>query len=354
MTHHHSSSTTLDVELLRVALTDDPNTRPRQEALTMTELFTDPTMPGVVDALDVVDAATRREFIAMLAAAGVLAACNDDDVDTSGSGAVDTDTPATTAEQPAGLGRVAAMTVLDLVVAFELGLNVVGGPGKEDVDDQLERAVAPDANYLSFGSETDLNLEAVAASNPDLLLALDIVELPADLVGNLDATVVSGTYDADYRVPLRSIASQLDLEDRAEEIIAPIDARIGDIRARLGDQSATSAVILEVTSPDSIIAYVAYGANPVLADIGFATPAVVATADPAEFDIEISLERLADVDADLIFVAGADPDTVATAIDSPAFTLLTGRLVAVSNSIWGFPVATAASIILDDIETAVA
>lgn len=141
--------------------------------------------------LDVVDDATRREFLAMLVAAGLLAACGEDGDSRDASTGGDT----RTIEHAGGVTEVAVrparVAALDVTLASNLaslGLTPVAGPGLaagwlEAQAPLLADGVDPSA-IEAIGEDGEPNLEALARVAPEVILG---TSLNADLYDRLVA-----------------------------------------------------------------------------------------------------------------------------------------------------------------------
>jgi iron complex transport system substrate-binding protein len=213
-------------------------------------LLAGPSTPLTAD-LEILDAATRREFLAMVAAAGLVAACGDD----GGEAASNPGGPSGLAtwrlgphgpvEVPRDPQRVVVGNSIDADFALVLGLPLVGVPGN------LGLAARPYAEYhasrlagverVQTGGEP--NLEQVLNLRPDLILDSWDVERPRFEAFNELAPTVNFTpvlypeefARTDWQGALRALGKLFDRDDEAEAAIADYDAAIAAGRTALAD-----------------------------------------------------------------------------------------------------------------------
>jgi iron complex transport system substrate-binding protein len=273
----------------------------------------------------VVDDATRREFLAVITAAGLLTACDttdDESPDAGGpSGGVRVYTDATGAEVeiPVRPQRIAAVhanqTGQPLV---SLGAPVIASTVMDlGFLDDYDTSGITDVSTAEYA----VNVEALAALDPDVIVSFTEDGEP----------VADGS---DYEA-LRSIAPLVFVDTSAS--LDEVMAAFGDI-AGLADEAEQQRLAWEDTADrlrDSApaglsAAYVSnYGDGGLLAEtsgftavavpqvmdlMGLIAPPVMADAAAAgESRIEISGERLADISADLLLwsPAASDPAELA-------------------------------------------
>jgi len=167
--------------------------------------------------LESVDAVTRREFLAGLAAAGLLAACGDD----GGDAVSATDSPEVrvvedatgTVELPANPERIVPLDGIWAANLYSLGLAPAALPGDVKLQLSVVKDLPPgDADFADLpevGLQYEINLEALAAADPDPDPQLRVRgrRLRRGVPGHCSHL-------------LRRIASALGAEDRAAEVQA--------------------------------------------------------------------------------------------------------------------------------------
>ncbi|TWF75680.1 iron complex transport system substrate-binding protein [Pseudonocardia hierapolitana] len=195
-------------------------------------------------------AATRRDFLAILAAAALLPACSTD----SGSGpAPATRTvqhPLGTTEVPVAPTRVVALDrraalphLLALGVTPIAALtyeSIIGTPFPPVIAEQArDVAVLPVA-----GSADDPNLEAVAALQPDLVIGwTGGIEEKYAALSAIAPTVAVDVDFTDASVSLRAIAAALGREAEADAVISAFDERRAARLREIGEIGNVSVVL---------------------------------------------------------------------------------------------------------------
>ena len=161
----------------------------------------------------------------------------------------------------------------------------------------------------------DLNIEQIAALRPDVILAVSsgITREQYDLLSQIAPTVASeaqyGDYGTPWQVDVRTSGKALGKSTEAEALIAGIEQRFADIRTAHPDwQGRTAAVATYWNNAPG--AYRSIDLRPrLLASLGFATPAAIDAAGPADaFYVSLSSEDLAPLDADIVIWFDEDND----------------------------------------------
>jgi ABC-type Fe3+-hydroxamate transport system substrate-binding protein len=195
--------------------------------------------------------ATRREFLAILAASGLLSACTTPDRPTAPATRT-VQHPLGTAEVPVAPTRVIALdrrAALPHLLA--LGVTPVGALTYESIiGAPFPPVVAGQARDVEVlptgGGADDPNLEAVAALRPDLLIGwTDGIEEQYSALSGIAPTVAVDVDFTDASVSLRAIAAALGREAEAEAVIRAFDerraARLREI-GRIGDVSVVLSI----------------------------------------------------------------------------------------------------------------
>ena len=162
----------------------------------------------------------------------------------------------------------------------------------------------------------DLPFEEVTSFSPDLVIveSSSLVEGKYDQYAKIAPTyVLNGETTANWREELLKIGEILGKTDKAKQVLADYDKKAADakeeIHAAIGDESA--AVIWLVGNQFYIVSDNASSGTVIYNDLGIAEPNVVkeisetATSDWSS----ISLESLAELDADHIFLVNSDKGT---------------------------------------------
>ena len=275
----------------------------------------------------------RRRLAAVLAGALLLAACgssgDDDDAAASGSG----DTPAgetgrafpvtvehrygkTTVE--AAPERIVTVGLTEQDVLLALGVVPVATtewfgefpgaiwPWAQDALDELD--AEPPA---VVGDATAVNVEAIAAQDPDLILALysGVTQEEYDQLSAIAPTVAQPEEYVDYGIPwdemTRTVGQVVGKAAAADALVADVEADFAEAREAHPEFDGASAVV--ATPYEGIVVY---GAEDVrgrlLSSLGFVLPPGIEEATGQEFSGTISAERIDVLDVDAIIWLDAD------------------------------------------------
>lgn len=189
-----------------------------------------PSRPADID-----NEATRRRFLQIIGAAGLLTACATDPAEPLAAGAryprtvEHQDGPTIVPTQPARIVVVDGRNDLDALLA--LGVTPAAAAIRfgylDDADTYVERLYG---DHLAGTTilEDGYDLEAVAAATPDLILGQNIGDAYPTM--NRIAPTISITFE-DWRATMRTIALAVGRESEAEDYIASFDAEVAELAA---------------------------------------------------------------------------------------------------------------------------
>lgn len=225
------------------------------------------------------------------------------------------------------LGAVEVPETLDSVVVLEgrrdqdlvlaLGLPLTGVPqldpsaGYEVANPLAEATRASGAKELFL--EGEINLEAIAATAPDLIVTResDLEGIQAEMQAIAPVIPVGEQTTSTWQDDLKMLGAATGTEARAEELIAAYDARVAEIKETYADQIAATTVAPIVYNIEGTSIRALRMQSQVLQDVG-ATPSKAfadAIADDdteVEFSPEQTLRAYQDADAMLLAVNNAD------------------------------------------------
>jgi hypothetical protein len=193
----------------------------------------------------------RREFLGLVAAAGVFAACGGggDDTPTGSESASDDDTIEVTNEfgtfqVPRDPKRVIGWEGRrDLETALALGLSPIAIGSNAVNDGQLAPFVDFDLDGVEVIQQTEPNLELIASLRPDLILTRDSnIEKFLDEVKPL-APLVPVKPEGPWRPDLEQAAKALGREDRLAKVLATYDDARDEVKARHAERIASAAIV---------------------------------------------------------------------------------------------------------------
>lgn len=208
------------------------------------------------------------------------------------------------------------------------------------------------------GQESAINLERVAALEPDLILANR--QRHDEIRGQLTAiapTVFSRRLRGDWRINLGLYADSLGLAERGVEVLARYDARVDALAAALGDRLAEEVSVVRFLAGQTRLYQLDSFSGVVLGDLGFRRPANQAV---NAFTRTVGRESIPEMDGDRIFYLTFDSgsgDGAAAAervLTDPLWLGLSavraGRVHGVDDGIWNTAGGVlAAQLMLEDI-----
>ncbi|MDO7908241.1 ABC transporter substrate-binding protein [Paenibacillus sp. JX-17] len=254
----------------------------------------------------------------LLAACGSQSTGTSDPGSSTGTGTVSQDTP-DAAEQtvkdamghevkiPAHPQKVLAAYLEDHLVA--IGVKPVA---QWAIGTTVQKYLTSELNVVPT-IEWNLPPEAVAAAAPDLIIVGSQASVQKGLYeqySKIAPTYVLGDEIlADWRKALTTIGELLNKSDEAAKAIQDYDQKAADAKEKIhqaiGDQSA--AILWQIQQQLYIVEPTRTSGNVLYGDLGVKVPALVASLPaPGATWEAISLEKLADLDADHIFLINAD------------------------------------------------
>ncbi|WP_220128079.1 ABC transporter substrate-binding protein [Billgrantia kenyensis] len=260
--------------------------------------------------------------------------------------------------------RVVTLHEGALDVAVAAGVKPLGAVTTRG-GDSVARYLMPYFDDIAIvGVVREINLEAVLALEPDLILAPpQLPEAQYRLLSRMAPTVVplSEGLDPDlWRDETRLFAQALGREEQAEAVLAQVDERAADIAARIADDEAPNAVLVRwmpqgpmVMSDQLFTAGLLSSAGVAIHDAGLVREGVPHS-DP------LSLENLSRVDAEWLFLATLNEEgqeALEAARQSPAFSrldvVIRDQVVPVDGQLWSSATGPLAALaILDELDAA--
>ena len=335
--------------------------------------------PPVIPVIPVIDEATRRQFLGMFAAAGLLSACGgaETTADEASGRTRPFDHAMGTTDVPVSPSRIVSLhstsITWQLVTLGVIPIATSAAPADDPtVYVRLADPAAAEAldGVVSVG-DAEISLEQVAALRPDLIVGAD---WNSDLYEELSAIaptvlVRSDEPDDRYLGVQRQLAELTGTTAVLERLHDEYDARVADLVDRYGEEQWASLrfVVLDEVDPSGN-PYLTNltGAGPahrVLTDLGATLSPTAADLGGGEAFAEISREELTTLEADVVFVAppwsllAEDADTPVSAdIAQLLRSTAAGQADQVHRVGLAWTNANIASfgVILDDIEAALA
>ncbi|OSY35684.1 putative siderophore-binding lipoprotein YfiY precursor [Pseudonocardia autotrophica] len=264
-------------------------------------------------------ATTRREFLAIMAAAGLLSGCaGGSDSGPAGATSRRVEHPLGVTDIPVSPSRVVAIDRRGtLPHLLALGIEPVGALTHESIiGSQFPGVVADltgDVTVLpTAGSSDEVRLEAVAALRPDLVLGwTDGITDQYDALTRIAPTVAVDIDVHDAEPSLRAIAAAVGRDERAEEIITGFEAQRTQRLEALGEIGTVSAVLgvgdqIRVYRPraSSVTRWLQEAGGRIVPDAG-----TLAGEPYRDLFVTVGQELLGEVNGDtLIVMANSGPD----------------------------------------------
>jgi iron complex transport system substrate-binding protein len=266
---------------------------------------------------------------------------------------------------PAEPKRVVALdqSFVDAVLTLETPL--VGFTSYRAIEGGLPEYLGPlvatyGAEAISVGRLEEPSLEQIAALKPDLILSARVRhEAQYAQLSQIAPTVFSETTGPTWKENLRLTGQALGKEELAETRISEYEERAAAIGREISAASGgtlPTVSIVRFAGEDTVRLYSEKSySGIVLHDVGFPRPATQPTTDTIAVDL--SQERILDLDADQIFIATWPDATTdgpkAQFVSNPLWSRLTGAQHDVSDLTWMSAVGLqGAHTVLDDVARA--
>ncbi len=263
---------------------------------------------------------------------------------------------------PARPARVVALDQSFVDAVLTLETPVVGYTTYRSITEGLPGYLGPLAptyagDAVQVGRLEEPSLEQIAALRPDLIVSAKVRhEALYGQLSRIAPTVFSETTGAIWKDNLRLMGQAVGKESLAETKIAEYGERAATIGREIGEASGgvlPTVSIVRFAGEDTVRLYTEKSySGVVLQDVGFPRPATQPTTD--EIAVDVSQERILDLDAEHIFIA-TYPDATTDGpkgqfVGNPLWTRLTGAQHEVSDLTWMSAVGIqGAHAVLDDV-----
>lgn len=260
---------------------------------------------------------------------------------------------------PVEIERIAVLDpTYTLGMALELGLPVVAAP-LTGMSDEALRTAAEAAGVQNLGSLLDPSLEALVAAQPDLILGSAFwVETYLPILSQIAPTAL--VTQEDWRDYYRTVASLTGQEARLDALMAPLEARIAEVAARIPDMPVS---MVRITSWDFQV-YLdqpdAYAPFALLHELGVRRPAYETGPEPMGLR-RPDWEDLGQLDGEILLyiIGGSNPSATdgrwEEVTGNPLWQLVpavaAGRVYPIDPAVWmEFSGIGSAHRVLDDVE----
>ncbi|GAB2183282.1 ABC transporter substrate-binding protein [Roseibium sp. LAB1] len=238
--------------------------------------------------------------------------------------------------------RIVVLTNEGTEALLALGVTPVGAANSWNGDPWWDHISDAMDGAEPVGKESAVNLELIAALEPDLILANK--QRHEEIYPQLTAiapTVMSKELRGDWKINFRLYAEALGKEQEADAAITDYDASVADLRVKLGDHLNEEVSVIRFVPGQIRIYQLDSFSGVLLKDIGFHRPA---NQNVEEFAIRTGKESIPDMDGDRIFYFTYDTgDGKGTSLEKEVLAdplwqslsaVKSGKVHRVSDAIW--------------------
>ncbi|MCA0988853.1 ABC transporter substrate-binding protein [Guptibacillus algicola] len=249
-------------------------------------------------------------MITLLAIVMILAACGNNGGNTNNQQESTDDTSSESSETrtvkhamgetdvPADPEKVVILTNEGTEALLALGVTPVGAvqswlgdPWYDHISDDMQ-------DVEVVGTESEVNLEAIAALKPDLIIGNKLrQENVYDQLSSIAPTVFSETLKGDWQENFNFYANALNMEDKGKEVMNAYNDRIESMSSDLGDQLDKEVSVVRFLAGKTRIYYKDSFSGVILEQLGFARPE---SQQKNEFAEEVTKERIPEMDGDVL------------------------------------------------------
>jgi iron complex transport system substrate-binding protein len=256
--------------------------------------------------------------------------------------------------------KVVILTNEGTEALLDLGVTPVGAVQSWTGDPWYDHIADQMNDVEVVGLESQVNLEAIAALQPDLIIGNKIRQ--EDIYEQLSAiapTIFAEDLRGNWKMNFELYAKALNIEEKGKEIIETYDTRITDLKEQLDDKLNMKVSMVRFMAGDVRIYQKDSFSGVILEQLGFARPE---SQDVDEFAIKgATKEQIPLMDGDILFYFTYETgDGVATELEKewledPLFKNLevakNAEIHKVDDVIWNTAGGVkAANLMLDDIE----
>ncbi len=259
---------------------------------------------------------------------------------------------------PGAPQRVVILTNEGTEALLSMGVTPVGAAQSWLGDPWYDHIAEQMQGVESLGKESAINLEMIAALEPDLILGNKArhEEIYAQL-SDIAPTVLSERLRGDWQVNYRLYAEALGKTEEGNKVLADYEARIKDLSAKLGDNLKEKVSVIRFLASQTRIYQLDSFSGLTLKKLGFDRPA---NQNVEEFALRVGKESIPDMDGDRIVyftyddgdgaALQAEADYLADPIWLQLEAVKAGKVNKVDDVVWNTAGGViAANLLLDDI-----
>jgi iron complex transport system substrate-binding protein len=264
--------------------------------------------------------------------------------------------------------RVVILTNEGTEALLSMGVKPVGAVQSWLGDPWYEHIASEMEGIEVVGTESEVNVEKIAALQPDLIIGNKMRhEAIYEKLNAIAPTVFSETLRGDWKENFNLYAKALNREEEGKKVIADFDVRIAEMKEQAGDKLNQEISVVRFMAGLTRVYYTDTFSGVIFDQLGFKRPSSIEKlfADNPEdqFVREVGKEVIPEVDGDYLFYFTYAPggDTEATKTEEewtndPLWKNLevvkSGKAFKVDDAIWNTAGGViAANLLLDDIQT---
>ncbi|HEK9101088.1 ABC transporter substrate-binding protein [Bacillus cereus] len=203
-------------------------------------------------------------------------------------------------EVPANPKRVVILTNEGAEALLTLGVTPVGAVNPPTSDSWYPHMKDKMKDVKSVGNESQVNIEAIAALKPDLIIGNKMrQEKVYEQLNGIAPTVFAETLRGEWKDNFKFYSKAVNKEKEGEKVLADYDKRIKDIKGKLGDKVNQEISMVRFMPGDVRIYHGDTFSGIILKELGFKRPGDQNKNDFAERNV--SKERIPAMDGDIIF-----------------------------------------------------
>ncbi|WP_053217336.1 ABC transporter substrate-binding protein [Virgibacillus senegalensis] len=254
--------------------------------------------------------------------------------------------------------RVVVLTNHGTEALLSMGITPVGAVKSWTGDPWYDHISAQMDGVEVVGTESDINLEAIAALQPDLIIGNKMrQEEHYEALSAIAPTVFEETLRGDWKVNFKLIAEAVNKQEKGQEVLDEYNNRVEALKEDLGDKLDTKVSMVRFMPEDVRVYHKDSFSGIILDEIGLARPA---PQDVDDFAAKgVTKERIEEMDGDVIFYftyekEGDGQEAADKWINDPLWNKLdavqAGNAYEVSDTIWNTAGGVmAANLMLDDL-----
>ena len=213
-------------------------------------------------------------------------------------------------EVPQKPQRIVSLHDLDITIPLlELGVYPVASHGRQALDGtRFMRSSARltgvdfDNSDITFLGTTDINIEAVAAAKPDLIITGPNRKLPIPQLARIAPTVLIDNLSGGAPHIYKRLAELTNTQSRLAILDRRYQSQLEELKHVVGDPSKITVSVFQAQNGKIGVYHTYRSLGRVLRDAGFHFPEII-NSIPEGDRIEVSAERLQELDADFVFDA---------------------------------------------------